>query len=579
MNIMDFNDGETIYYSTQNSPLGDASKADPVTTEVLRAALNSAANQMKNTLIRTAFSPIIYEARDFAVALYDRNIRMLAQAPTLPVFMGTMNFCVEAAVKAVGGVDSLRPGDMIIYNQPYGTGSHAQDCALVAPVFFEDELIGYACNKAHWLDIGAKSTYCTDTTDVFQEGVVIPGIKILKEGEFVEDTLKFILANCRLPEEIKGDINAQIASNNIGIKELTRIVERFGQETFECCIERMFDHGEKIARSTLDKIPDGRYVARGKLDDNGLDKETVPFELVIEIIGTEVVIDLTGAPDANKGPVNCPFPSTVSMIRVTLASIVGAGEAPNEGHFRPIKVKSRPGSLFHPVSPQPCYLYGWTIMPGMEAVFEALSKACPELIPAGNTADNCSVQFWGYKEDDKTPFMVGSFLPTGQGAHINGDGATLYVPSLAFSHLTSAELIEAKFPMRFDKWEFREDSAGIGEYRGGLGWSYHWTALCDGLIISVMEQTKSPSFGACGGQSGDANSMEVEYPDGATIAMGKVTDDPLPKGSKVRIETGGGGGYGPPSNRRAEAVLWDLREGVISEENAYKDYPQAFHPK
>src|ERR1700730_13127796 len=187
-----------------------ASDADPVTTQIIRHALNSAAKQMKRAMIRTAFSPIIYESLDFAVVLYDRQIRMLAQAPTLPIFIGTMSFCIEGAVQAVGGEGQLEPGDVLIYNVPYGTGSHAQDCAIVMPVFLADgELVGYAANKAHWLDIGAKAPYCTDTTDVYQEGVVIPGVKLYKAGKLNEEIYRMAIANCRFKKTVNGDLNAQ----------------------------------------------------------------------------------------------------------------------------------------------------------------------------------------------------------------------------------------------------------------------------------------------------------------------------------------------------------------------------------
>lgn len=567
---------EPYIYSVENHPVADASTADPVTTEVVRAALNSAANQMKKTLIRTAFSPIIYENHDFAVALYDRNVRMLSQAPTLPAFMGTMSFCVEAAVAAVGGAGNLNPGDMIIYNSPYGTGSHAQDCAIVAPVFRDKELIGYACNKAHWLDIGAKSTYCTDTTDVYQEGVVIPGIKILKGGEKNEEAWKFILANCRMPNEIEGDLNAQIACNNVGARELQRLIERFGQNSFDACVERMYDHAETIARQTLEKIPDGIYTASAQIDDNGLDDKTIPFEFTIEVSGSDVLVDLSGVPDASAGPINCPFPSTVSMVRITLSSIVGAGETPNDGHFRPIRIKTRPGSMFHPLAPSPCYLYGWGIMPGMEAIFKGLSTACPDLVPACGAGDICSAMFWGYRDEDGMPFMAGASLPSGQGGHVKADGATLYVPSLSFSHLVTAELMEVKFPVRFHKWEYRTDSAGAGQHRGGLGWSYHWEALNKGLLISTVEQTKSPSVGHSGGLNGEPNRLDLRFSDGTVKTIGKVTDMPLEKGTLICAEVGGGAGYGSPEKRAPEAVHNDLREGLISEEAARRHYPHAF---
>src|SRR5579864_6978417 len=208
---------ESIVYRAGEGRSTGALDADPITTEVIRHGLNSAANQMKRALVRTAFSPIIYEVLDFAVAIYDRQVRLLAQAPSLPIFMGTMNFCVDAAVAAVGGEEALEPGDIILYNFPYGTGSHPQDCAVVMPVFLHArELIGYTTIKGHLLDIGGKEPYSTDTVDVFQEGTVFPGVKLYSRGELVKDIYRLAIANSRVPKMVAGDINAEVVGVRTG---------------------------------------------------------------------------------------------------------------------------------------------------------------------------------------------------------------------------------------------------------------------------------------------------------------------------------------------------------------------------
>src|SRR6266702_3757157 len=241
---------DAVVYRAGKGVGAGVADADPITTEVIRNALNSAANQMKRARIRTAFSPVIYEVLDFAVAIYDRQIRLLAQAPSLPFFMGTMNFCVEAAVEAVGGEDALEPGDIVLYNWPYGTGSHPQDAAVVMPVFLRDEeLIGYTTIKGHWLDIGGKEPYSTDTVDVFQEGTIFPGVKLYRRGERVEDIYRMALANSRVPRMVAGDINAEVVGVRTAATALLRLVERYGLETFETSVGRMFDHGEQVVRA------------------------------------------------------------------------------------------------------------------------------------------------------------------------------------------------------------------------------------------------------------------------------------------------------------------------------------------
>jgi N-methylhydantoinase B len=224
---------ETVVYRGGLAGGHDAADADPITTEVIRHGLNAAAEAIKRTVIRTSMSPIIYEVLDFAAVLYDRRMRLLAQAPSLPFFMGTMSFCIEAAVDEVGGEAELEPGDVILLNDPYKTGSHPQDAAVVMPVFLPDrELVGYSAIKAHWLDIGAKEIYCTDTTDVFQEGVIFPGVKLYSAGRLVEDIQKMAIANSRLPAFVLGDINAEVTAVHAGGRELVRLVERYGLDTF-----------------------------------------------------------------------------------------------------------------------------------------------------------------------------------------------------------------------------------------------------------------------------------------------------------------------------------------------------------
>lgn len=554
-----------------------AADADPVTTQIIRHALNSAANQMKRTGIRTSFSPIIYEALDFAVVLYDRHMRMLAQAPTLPIFMGTMSFCIEAAVEGVGGEGNLQPGDVLVYNKPYGTGSHAQDCAIVVPVFMENgELVGYAANKAHWLDIGAKAPYCTDTTDVYQEGVVIPGVKLYKAGELNTDIYRMVLANCRFAKAVDGDMKAQVASCHVGARELLRVIERFGYETFQASVERMIDHAEMAVRDFLRGLPDGTYRATAHMDNNGLDDNPIAFEIAVEIAGDTVRFDFSDAPDAQPGPINCPLPSTVSGARVAIAMLAGgAQEIPNEGHFRPLEVVTRPGSMFHPVEPQPCYLYGWPIMSVMEAIYEALSTASEGVLPSGSAGDIAAVQYYGTFKGTFEQFFAGSALPVGQGASTKGDGATMFIPALAQSQTQSPELQEAKLPIMYEKWEFTPDSSGPGQYRGGHGWELHFRMEQEVNLIAVMERTKVPGWAQQGGLSGHPNHFEVDFPDGTSRAFIKATDYKIPEGSRFRVYCGGGGGYGMPSAREAQAVQEDLRNGVISLEHAKQHYGHA----
>jgi N-methylhydantoinase B len=569
---------EPIVYRAGLGSSSGALDADPITTEIIRHGLNSAAEQMKRALVRTAFSPVIYEVLDFAVAIYDRRLRLLAQAPSLPLFMGTMNFCVEAAVEAVGGEEALEPGDIILYNYPYGTGSHPQDAAVVMPVFLGGEtLVGYTTIKGHWLDIGGKEPYSTDTVDVFQEGTIFPGVKLYSRGELVKDIYRMAIANSRVPKMVAGDINAEVVGVRTAASALLRLVERYGLEVFESSVERMFDHGEAIVRDYFAKLPDGRYVGQGMMDNNGLDDEPVPFEVVLEVDGSTVRVDFSSAPDAHPGPINCPIPSTVSASRIAISMLAGGGQSPNEGHFRPIEVVARPGSMFHPQAPSPCFLYGWPAMQAMEVIYDAVSKALPTAVPACSGGDICALVWWGVRSDTGEPWADGSPHPVGQGASVRGDGASALIHHAeAATRFSATEVWESKNPWILEKIELAADSGGAGRFRGGLGVDLFFQVREDSYVTAAVERTKTAPWGLEGGLAARPNNAALRLADGTRTYFGKATRLLVPKGATIELYNGGGGGYGPPAQRDVEAVRSDIREGYYTEEFSRRHYPHAF---
>jgi N-methylhydantoinase B len=552
--------------------------ADPVTTEIVRQGLNAAADQMKRALVRTSFSPVIYEVLDFAAAIYDRDVCLLAQAPSLPVFMGTMNFCVQGAVDAVGGEDALEPGDIILYNDPFGTGSHPQDAAMVMPVFLDDEeLIGYTAIKAHWLDIGGKDPYSTDTVDVFQEGTIFPGVKLYSRGRLVSDIFRMATANSRVPKMVAGDINATVVGVRTGASGLLRVVERRGLDAFRTSVAHMYDHGEAIVRDWFSRLPHGRYVGRGEMDDNGVSDDRVPFEVVVDINPGGVRLDFTGTPAQQEGPINCPLPSTVSASRIAIAMLAGGGIAPNEGHFRPIEIVTRPGTMFHPLHPAPCFLYGWAGDQTIEAIYQAIAKAVPTAVPACSGGDICALVWWGEREETGEPWADGSPHPIGHGGSAGGDGGSgLMHISEAATRLTSTEVWEAKNPWLLERVELAQDSCGPGRHRGGLGLDISFRMLEDAWLTSALERTKNRPWGLEGGGEADSNHVELELPGSPRVRYSKVTRLRVPKGAALHLHTGGGGGFGDPAERDPNAVRADLRDGYISEAHARAHYPQAF---
>jgi N-methylhydantoinase B len=537
----------------------------------------SCAEQMKRTVIRTSFSPVIYETLDFAVAIYDDRMRMLAQAPTLPFFMGVLSMAVDAALESAGGADAVQPGDILLYNVPYETGSHPPDAALAMPIFSNDGQVrlGYAAIMAHWLDIGAKDPYCTDTVDVYQEGTKFPGVRLYQAGKPNEDVFKIIKANSRMPRMVVGDINAQIAALQMGARAVADLVERHGVQPFGQAVERMLDHGEMMVRDYISRIPNGRYVGQGMMDDNGVDDTPLPFEIAVEVEDTTVRLDFRNAPAAQPTPINAVLPATISCSRVALSMLAGGGEPPNEGHFRPIEVVTTPGSMFHPLPPSPCFL-GWPVVQAFDVIFSALTQAMPGTAPAWSGGDILAMVWWGERERTGEAWIDGCPHPVGQGASGSADGANaLMHSSESATRLTPVEVWETRNPWVVEKVELAQDSGGPGQFRGGVGLDVVIRATEDAWLTSVVERTRNGAPGVDGGGGARPNGVTLEYPDGTPRSLSKATRVHVPKGATVEVRTGGGGGHGPPAERDPEAVLDDLADGYISTSEAERCYPHA----
>ena len=552
--------------------------ADPVTTAVVRHSLVSAAEMMRLTLIRTAFSPIIYEVIDFCAAIYDREVRCLAQGKSLPLWMGTLDHCIRACVEGVGGESELRPGDVFINTDGFVTGSHPQDMAIVVPAFLGDELVGYGAIKAHQLDLAGKHPYNVDTTDSFQEGVIYPGVRLFRAGERQEDIYRILIKNSRLPDNLEGDVHAVIAAARVGCGALTDIIEKHGPAAFSLCVEAMFDQGEAAIRRFVESIPDGRYLASAALDNDGIHDDLIPFEVTLEIEGSDAIVDFTASPPEAAGPINCPQPTTISAARLAVISVAGRHEAVNEGHFRPIQIRTREGTLFHPRSPAPIFLYFQPAMIAVEALHRALADVIPEAVCACSGGDLGGIIAWR-RRVDASMIATAADHPTGQGAGAAADGPP------PMTHITCSggkntpvEVWENAFPgLLIERMELAQDSAGAGRNRGGVGLDLAYRALDEDVHITVFhERTKTAPWGILGGADARPNAVHLHRADQSVEPSAKAADVVMQPGDVLEVEIGGGGGYGAPAQRNPQAVLRDIAEGYISEAQARRDYPHAF---
>jgi N-methylhydantoinase B len=330
-------------------------------------------------------------------------------------------------------------------------------------------------------------------------------------------------------------------------------------------------------RTYFEKLPDGRYVGQGQMDNNGLDDNPVPFEVAVEVDGSTVRVDFTNSPDAHPGPINCPIASTVSASRIAITMLAGSGESPNEGHFRPIEVIARPGSMFHPEAPSPCFLYGWPAMQSMEVIYDAVSKAMPTAVPACSGGDIAALVWWGVREETGEPWADGSPHPVGQGASVHHDGASsLLHHAEAATRFSPTEVWESKNPWLLEKVELAPDSGGAGWHRGGLGVDLFFQAREDMYVTAAVERTKTAPWGLEGGLAARPNGAAMRLPDGSRTHFGKATRLLVPKGATIELYNGGGGGYGEPAERDAADVHADIKEGYFTEEFSRRHYPHAF---
>jgi N-methylhydantoinase B len=572
---------------------GDAdadADVDLGTVEVVRNYLVSASREMQRTLTRTAYNTVIYEALDFGISIYDRELNLVADSPGLSLFLGTNDYAIEKGVEYVGE-GNMHPGDVYILNYPYWSSAHTLDVVLFAPLFVGDDLVGYAAICAHWLDLGQKDAgYVHDSTDVHQEGILFPGTRVYEGGEPNEAVLELLRFNSRIPEKVIGDLNAQVAAIETGRKRMVELYERYGAATVEACIDRILAHGEETARAGVRDLPDGTWTAVDHLDNDGVNDELVRMEVEITIDGDRFTADFSGSSDQVDGPINVPFGSTETMCKVGLKTLATPDEPSNGGHYAPLEVIAPEGNLFHATYPAPTFTL-WASIVGVELVYEALAQGMPDRVPAGSGGDVCSVLFVGTDPDSGRMFVEGENAGVGWGGTDTHDGgnAQMHVSETLVQNLP-VEVLESKTPVRIDRFELRQDSGGAGRYRGGLGVRRDYRVTEPVTSLTNIKKTRTTSWGLRGGQPGERNAVVLYPHEGWEDRIDlRVDNDDLYEdtegkkwtgmfygefeaGEVVSNRSGGGGGYGDPFERDPAAVRADVRDGYVSRAAARDEY-------
>ncbi len=506
-------------------------RLDPVTLSVLASALAGIAEEMGAVLIRGAYSSNIKERRDCSTALFDAQGRMVAQAEHIPVHLGAM----PEAVKAIIGRDP-KPGDVFAINDPYSGGTHLPDITLVSPVAYEDEIVGYAVTRAHHSDVGGMrpGSMPSDSREIYQEGIIIPPVRLVQGGEYVADVLNLLLANVRTPDLRRGDLRAQIAANRIAEERLGELIERRGKETILTAFDEVISYTEKRTREAIRELPDGEHSAEDFLEGDGTTDEDIRIKATVTIEGDSMTIDFTGTADTVRGNVNCPLPVTRSSCYFALRVLLPKDLPANAGTYAPLEIKAPEGSLVNAAYPAAVVAGNVETSNRIaDTVLAALAGFAPEEIPAQGqgTMNNTIIggPGWTYYE------TIGG----GQGASAKGPGPSGVHVGMSNTLNTPIEAFELEYPMRVERYELLYGSGGAGQHQGGDGIVRSVKVLTPASLSLLTDRRRHPPHGIEGGEPGKVGRNLLN---GEELPA-KVSRE-LDPGDVVTVETPGGGGYG-----------------------------------
>jgi len=547
---------------------------DPVTVEILRNALNSSAEDMNATLIRSAYTPIIYEGGDCVVALLDADHQVLGQSAGLPIFLGNLEACTRATEERFGR-EVWQPGDVWILNDSYLGGTHLNDVTIFGPVFVGQTLVGFTASRAHWIDVGSKDPGGSmDSVSIFQEGLRLGPQKLVSGGVDERAVIDTIGTNVRFPYPTTGDMHAMIACIKMGEKRLQELVERFGLETLELARDEIFRQTELLERAMIAQIPDGVYTAEGVLDNDGIDLETpIPIRLRITVTGEDIDFDVTESADQTVGPVNCGVSQAVSALRVGYKLLVSPDLPGNGGSFRTMTTQVREGSVLGARSPAACQWYFSHLGLLIDMVARALAPALPDHVAGASFGDSMIFLSAGVDPRVGREFVSLEATVGGWGAWNGSDGETALINNVNGSLKDiPIEVHETRYPWRITEYRIRPDSGGAGRWRGGNGVVRTYEAQTDLSVSLWFERSRQPAWGLFGGD--DAVGPEVIVNPGRDDErrLLKVNGMRLRKGDVVRCATGGGGGYGDAVERSAADVRADVLDRNITPETALTRY-------
>lgn len=557
---------------TDKTPNDLLSGMDPLTFEVMRNAFLNLTEEMALTVRRAAYSTNIKTRADFSCAFFDSNLRVIAQSFAQPSHLVSMANVLPDAVREFG-VDRLRPGDAILVNDPHRGSSHLNDIACISPVVINGQHIGYLANMAHHIDVGGASPASLGLNkEIFQEGITIPPMRIMRDGEIDEDVLRMLLANVRAPRETNGDLRAQISANRTGEARVARLIDRYSVEKLREFFDVLIQYTDRWTEREIEALPQGTWSSEGFRDDDGFSDEPIRLKVTVTIGGGHATLDITGSDRQRQSSINATRAMSKCCLAFVVRCLMNKRLPINSGFLDRIRVIGPDETVCTAVHPA-AVVGGWEVAQRLaELIWLALYQTMPERVPAASKGLIVNLGFGGYDPRRKEYFCLYETMAGGGGARATMDGADAVQTTLHNTENAPIEEVEINYPLRIKRYELIKDSAGSGKYRGGLGirrdfeFPYapvQYTVFSDGRVV--------PPWGLAGGGEGrTAKYIFDPYGEHRELPS-KVTLD-IPKGGCMRVETPGGGGYGDPREREPVRIAADLRNEKISPEGAERAY-------
>ncbi|MEK6155457.1 hydantoinase B/oxoprolinase family protein [Flavobacteriaceae bacterium 3-367] len=547
------------------------------TLEIIQDTLVAAGDEMFQTLQRTSMSPIIYESLDYAVGITDAKGELLAQGNGVTAFLAALDSVVRATLEKFNGKNALEEGDVVIANTPYaGGGTHLSDVSVIYPIFYKKELIAFTVNKAHWTELGGTfpGSVSTVATEIYQEGLHFPFVKVKSKGKINEAIVDLIKANVRLPDSTLGDLFAGIAAAGVGAKRVIAIIEKYGLETFKKAKEDFLDYGERMCIEALKEIPNGVYEGTTEIEDNGFGEGPFPIKAKITITDTEFIADFNGSHPQVKGATNLAFSGLVTGCRSLFKAITTPRMDANGGAFRPMKVLCEAGTIVSAEAPSAVSVYYEVLITAIDLIWKILAPLIPDKLPAGHLRSVCATFISGMHPDTDQFYIQAEPLAGGWGASATHDGNRGQLScGSGESYNIPIEIREMRYGIQVEQYAFHNEGGGYGEFQGGNGQYVDYKIVSNGArVTAAFLGEKTKTWGMKGGHDGSYNYFMIIRKDGTRERHSLGTNIFLEKGDVVRCVTATGGGYGNPNKRPKEQVLLDLKNGYITKKEAKEFY-------